>query len=387
VTINAAMLVVRGMVSLPALKTLMLEASRLIKGAAVADRISICGVSCMILSMDPVPEMAASLPPPFKRRANSSATLSQLPTIQETQIQSQHGNPDISTKSFVGIDSDLRQRDVILHLTGGGFFAHTIASDLPFLMEWSSKTGSVVICPEVRNDKDMSALTSKSLLNQLCVQYALLPENCFPVALKQVIAIYGELASGETGKILGFAVNRICVTGESAGGNLAAALCVHLSQCSIKASQPASINRRERMPDGLMLSCPALNLTTELSLSRFLGDKDPVLPNSLISAISDAYLPLDKGIHKKDVLASPFFASDALLQHFPPTLLFTSSNDPLLDDSVVFNERLCALGVNSEVIASHNVPHAYLGLGTAGFPEAVQVQKFAMTWLSNILHS
>jgi acetyl esterase len=218
----------------------------------------------------------------------------------------------------------------------------------------------------------------------------LLPENHFPVALNEITSIYSELASGDTGKTLGFAVNRICVTGESAGGNLAAALCVHLSQLAQNrknASQAESIKRSERMPDGLMLSCPALNLTTELSLSRFLGEQDPVLPNALISAISDAYLPPEKGFNKKDDLASPFFASDAVLQNFPPTLLFTSSNDPLLDDSVIFNGRLCALGVTSEVVASHNVPHAYLGLGTAGFPEAVQVQTYAMTWLANILHS
>lgn len=222
------------------------------------------------------------------------------------------------------------------------------------------------------------------------LQYALLPENHFPVALNQITAIYTELASGATGNKLGFKVHRICVTGESAGGNLAAALCVHLSRLAerrMNATPTESLHRSEKMPDGLMLSCPALNLTTELSLSRVLGGKDPVLPNSLISAISDAYLPPEKGFDKKDALASPIFASDTLLQNFPPTLLFTSSNDPLLDDSVVFNERLCALGVKSEVIASHNVPHAYLGLGTAGFPEAVQVQNYAMSWLAATLHS
>jgi acetyl esterase/lipase len=221
-------------------------------------------------------------------------------------------------------------------------------------------------------------------------KYALLPENHFPVALNQITAIYKELASGETGNTLGFEVNRICVTGESAGGNLAASLCVHLSQImedKANATPTTNVRQSERMPDGLMLSCPALNLTTELSLSRFLGDQDPVLPNSLISAISDAYLPPEKGCNKKDALASPFFASDSLLQNFPPTLLFTSSNDPLLDDSVVFNERLCGLGVEAEVIACHNVPHAYLGLGTAGFPEAVQIQNRAMSWLAKILHT
>ncbi len=44
-----------GVVSLPAVKTLSLQASRLLKGAAVAERINICGVSCFILSKKPFP--------------------------------------------------------------------------------------------------------------------------------------------------------------------------------------------------------------------------------------------------------------------------------------------------------------------------------------------
>ena len=44
-----------GVVSLPAVKTLSLQASRLLKGAAIAERIKICGVSCFILSKKPFP--------------------------------------------------------------------------------------------------------------------------------------------------------------------------------------------------------------------------------------------------------------------------------------------------------------------------------------------
>ena len=228
--------------------------------------------------------------------------------------------------------------------------------------------------------------------------------------------IYSALASGNTGEDLGFDANSIIVTGESAGGNLAAALCVQLAQQNMDAetrigdatgetsrsNSPSSsaaaqrleshtdaggdddaigLLRNTRMPDAIMLSCPALNLTTELSHSRVVGTEDPVLPNALISAISEAYLP--PGIDNKDSLVSPFYASDCVLRRFPPTLLFASSKDPLLDDSVTFNERLRVLGVDSELMAVHNVPHAYLGLGTAGFPEAVQVQQYAMDWLSS----
>ena len=119
-----------------------------------------------------------------------------------------------------------------------------------------------------------------------------------------------------------------------------------------------SSSSTSRLPDALMLSCAALNLSLELSHSRVLGKEDPVLPTGLISAISDAYLP-EGQISKKDPLASPFFASDILLSSFPPVLLFASSNDPLLDDSVTFNERLRRLGVDSELRVAHNMPHAY----------------------------
>jgi hypothetical protein len=38
--------------------------------------------------------------------------------------------------------------------------------------------------------------------------------------------------------------------------------------------------------------------------------------------------------------------------------------------------------VDSDLIAAHNLPHAYLGLGTAGFPEALQVQEQCVNWLA-----
>ena len=219
--------------------------------------------------------------------------------------------------------------------------------------------------------------------------------------MNQIAAIYAALASGNTGVDLGFDANSVIVTGESAGGNLVAALCVKLAMHNIgveskgediKDVSPSSttakhlngpMEKSKRMPDAIMLSCPALNLTTELSHSRVVGTEDPVLPNALISAISEAYLPPE--FDNKNPLVSPCYASDEVLRRFPPALLFASSKDPLLDDSVTFNERLRVLGVDSELIAVHNVPHAYLGLGTAGFPEAIQVQRYAMDWLSSKL--
>lgn len=356
--------------SLPAIKSLMLHSSRLLKGASVADRLDVSGVLCFVLSRDPAPELAATLKRHRMRTGNNAPHLvNRMSTISETASEIPCPTFDVSQRRFVGSCGRYRQRDVILHLTGGGFFAHTIASDLPYLLDWSASTGAVVICPE----------------------YALLPDHAFPVALDQIMAVYKALVDGVD---LGFEVNRIVVTGESAGGNLAAALCVKLGiQQSESRLQPdESIHSIDKvsssqnvggapikMPDGMMLSCAALNLSLEMSHSRVVGTEDPVLPSGLISAISDAYLP--EGFSKKDPLASPYYAPNSVLQQFPPVLLFAGSNDPLLDDSVAFNERLRCCGVNSELRAAHNMPHAYWGLGTAGFPEAQQVQQECQEWL------
>lgn len=385
-----------GMVSLPAIKQLSLKASRVLKGAAIAERIEIAGVPCFILSRRPFPDLAASVR--RSQRKKERSVMKRLSTIYESDDATNCSSNSLSA-GISRPSTRLEEKDVIFHLTGGGFFAHTIASDLPYLLDWSGKTGAVVICPE----------------------YALLPEHKFPVALKQILAVYTSIMSGEAAMLLGFNVRRLVVTGESAGGNLSAALLVKLitghhvdvdtilaererrehgeshlevdlsnqtkteSLAGERGQEHSQLRGFVRLPDAIMLSCPALNLSLELSPSRVRGHQDPVLPSGLISAISDAYVPPSLGISKKDSLASPFYASDEVLRLFPPTLLFASSDDPLLDDSVEFNKRLRTLGVDSDLRAAHNMPHAYWGLGTAGFPEAMQVQRECEDWLATQL--
>ena len=351
-----------GMVSLPAIKLLSLKASRLLKRAALAERIVVNGVSCFILSKDPCPDIIASLKR-HERQERRRSSNSRLTTINEK-------NRKQSLRYERG-SLTLKKRSVLLHLTGGGFFSHMIATDLPYLLDWSAKTGAIVICPE----------------------YALLPEFPFPTALDQVIDVYSSLLSGSCTSLLGFEVGRIIVTGESAGGNLAAALCVKLCLAKMHVIESGKTENAVecptietgcqlselRLPAAIMLSCPALNMSLDISHSRVVGIDDPVLPAGFISTISQAYLL--SGVNKKDPLASPLFAPDNALELFPPTLLIASSDDPLLDDSIHFNKRLRCLGVISELKATHHVPHAFWGLGTAGFPEAVQVQKVCVNFL------
>lgn len=291
------------------------------------------------------------------------------------------------------------------------------------MLDWSAATGAVIICPE----------------------YSLLPQHAFPVALEQVERVYQQLTgsydsetSADPPNFLGFEVRHIAISGESTGGNLAAALCVKIGtanaekvrreilsnttnnlkvplqsraqkrsirnnenevrfesntdivdgQTSIQViqSRTSSMSTKDlpyRMPDALMLSCPILDFSCDLNPSSYMRTNDPVLSTGLLSAISDAYLPTDAlGISKNFPLASPIFASDKVLCQFPTTLIFASSTDPVLDDSVVFNQQLHSVGVQSVFYAAQNLPHAYLGLGTAGFPEAQHAQEVCVNWLN-----
>ena len=323
-------------------------------------------------------------------RQQDRVFISRLSTIQE-----QEGN----NRRAVNLH-DYPKKDVIFHLTGGGFFAHTIAGDVPYLLDWSAASNAIVICPE----------------------YALLPEHKFPVAIDEIVNVYTSLMNGETAPLLGFQTDKIIVTGESTGGNLAASLCVKLCMDGLIDVEQLTIEERLcareqrgsdisssssfdqsggsssedevndapekpphlpsiRLPDALMLSCPALNLSLELSPSRVIGGRDPVLPSSLISTISEAYIPTYLGVSKTDPIASPYFAPDEFLRLFPPTLVYAGSEDPLLDDAVHFNARLRRLGVDSDLRAAQNMPHAYWGLGIAGFPTARKVQRECQEWM------
>lgn len=366
-----------GMVSLSAVKTASLEATRILKGAAIAGRIEICGVSCFVLSREPFPVLASALRRFQRQQEREDARLG---TIHEKLS---------SNPSYTNFVRGFQSRNVIFHLTGGGFFVHTVAGDLPYVLDWSAATNAVVIIPE----------------------YALLPQHKFPDAVEEVERIYRSLRFGHAVSLLGFRPDKIIVTGESVGGNLACALCVSLimsyedDQCAelthlnsmelvsdrddetdeegeslvFRAGDSASQCRHAGigLPDALMLCCPALNLSSDTTQSRIDGAHDPVLPSGLLAVISSSYVPNE--CDGNNPLASPYFATDVTLRQFPSTLIFTGSEDPLLDDSVHFNARLRSLGVKSYLRAVHDMPHAFWALSTAGIGLEVQIE--CQKWL------
>lgn len=165
------------------------------------------------------------------------------------------------------------------------------------------------------------------------VDYRLAPENAFPVPLRDCEAALRWLV-GHAGE-LGLDPSRVSIGGESAGANLAAAVCL----LARDAGGPAIRFQ--------WLDVPATDLTLSQPSVDRLGTGYGLTKADMV-AYRDAYL---RDHDPKDPLASPLFAPD--LSGLPPALIATCEYDPLRDDGLAYAARLRDAGVPVE---HHDLP-------------------------------
>ncbi|XP_051520090.1 hormone-sensitive lipase-like isoform X3 [Myxocyprinus asiaticus] len=109
----------------------------------------------------------------------------------------------------------------------------------------------------------------------LSVDYSLAPEAPFPRALEE--CFYAYCWALKNCHLLGSTAERVCLAGDSAGGNL----CITVSM--------RAMSHGVRIPDGIVAAYPATLLTTDSSPSRLLTLIDPLLPLSVLYKCIDAY--------------------------------------------------------------------------------------------------
>jgi acetyl esterase len=152
------------------------------------------------------------------------------------------------------------------------------------------------------------------------VGYRLAPEHPFPTPLEDCVAAYRWLL--DEADALGVDRSRIAVGGTSAGGNLAAALCL--------------VARAEGLPQPVaqLLDCPALDLTMASPSIH-----DPALQIGLTGADAAGFARQYLAGHDPaDPLASPLLAED--LSGLAPALVTTAEHDPVRDDGERYVARL-----------------------------------------------
>uniref|UniRef100_A0A8C6T1I1 Hormone-sensitive lipase n=1 Tax=Neogobius melanostomus TaxID=47308 RepID=A0A8C6T1I1_9GOBI len=143
--------------------------------------------------------------------------------------------------------------NLLIHIHGGGFVAQTSKSHENYLRNWSKELGVPI----------------------LSIDYSLSPEAPFPRALEE--CFYAYCWALKNCHLLGSTAERVCLAGDSAGGNLCITVCMKALTCGV------------RVPDGIMAAYPATLLTTNASPSRLLTSIDPLLPLGVLSKCMNAY--------------------------------------------------------------------------------------------------
>src|SRR5258708_22536616 len=166
------------------------------------------------------------------------------------------------------------------------------------------------------------------------IDYRLAPEHPYPAALEDAVKAYKQILGS------GIAPDNIVVGGESAGGNLAAALLLKAREDGLP--QPA----------GLYLLSPWLDMTTAGESYRKVGARDPIITREGIEMVSAAYL----GGKADNPLTSPVRADPAGL---PPMLIQVGSEEVLLSDSLSFATRAAMAEVDVRLHVWPEMPHAW----------------------------
>jgi epsilon-lactone hydrolase len=202
---------------------------------------------------------------------------------------------------------------VLINLHGGGFV---------------SDSGSLIEGVPIANLAQIKVVS---------VYYRLAPENPFPAAVDDVVAVYRELLKSYKPQGIG-------IFGTSAGAVLTCEVAVRLKQLGLPL--PAALGAFSVLTD---FSRPS-DSRQIFALDGFSGELQPLDPNRPPDD------PYPGAANRKDPVLSPLFAD---LRGMPPTLLVTSTRDLLLSDTALFHRALLGAGNDAQLVVFEALPHAF----------------------------
>lgn len=176
--------------------------------------------------------------------------------------------------------------------------------------------------------------------------YRLAPEHRFPAAVEDAYAALAWLSehAGE----LGCDPRRIAVAGDSAGGNLAAVLCLLAREHGLA------------MPRHQLLVYPAVAADLDHPSHARFGN-DHLLTRESIDWFQDNYLG-DASL-RRDWRFAPLLASDH--SGLAPATVMVASHDPLRDEGIAYARRLRRAGTPTRLVIARGMLHAFWNLGGA----------------------
>lgn len=209
---------------------------------------------------------------------------------------------------------------LLLHIHGGGWVLGDPDGYGPVVSHYAAAAGCVVVD----------------------VDYRRAPEHKYPAALRDCEAALDWAHA--SARALGADPRRIVVTGDSAGGHLAAGLC-----------------QRTRTPVALqILVYPVISAGrgADFASRRQLGDGRWFLREFDILRAEQEYFEVDQD--REAWPANPLAAPLRVLRRQPPTLIVTAGLDPLRDEGEAYADRLRAAGVECELRRVEGTIHGFV---------------------------
>lgn len=206
-----------------------------------------------------------------------------------------------------------RRNQVLINLHGGGFV---------------TDSGSLIEGIPIAN------LTGIPVIS---VYYRLAPENPFPAAVDDVVAVYKELLKTHKPRDIG-------VFGTSAGATLTSEVAVRLKQLGLPlpgALGIFSVHGDYSRPTDSRAFFTLDGLPGELSIPDTRRAPEDLYPGQA---------------DRRDPVLSPVFAD---LRGMPPSLLVSSTRDLLLSDTAILHRALLAAGTDAQLVVFEALPHAF----------------------------
>ncbi|WP_087945236.1 alpha/beta hydrolase [Pseudomonas synxantha] len=214
---------------------------------------------------------------------------------------------------------DGQRRGIVLYTHGGGF----VSGDLD------------------THDVMLRALANRSDCTVVSLDYRLAPEAPFPAGLEDTYAALQWLAvhGGE----IGGDPQSIIVAGDSAGGNLAAAVCLM-----------ARDQGGPRVKAQVLLYANTGNYGETESWKKLSDRRFPT--RDVMELVLQCYVPESPTQHHAPMTA-PLRAE---LEALPPALIITAEFDPIKDEGALYAQKLRAAGVVVEEDTYYDVEHGFI---------------------------
>ncbi len=261
-----------------------------------------------------------------------------LARVEDLQIPAVDGGP-LAARLY----ADSHERlPVLLYLHGGGFTIGSLETHDSLCRQLALRTGAAV----------------------MALDYRLAPEHRFPTAVDDVWQAMDWLRA--EGDRLGLDVSRMAVGGDSAGGTLAAVAALHARDIG------------QRLAMQLLITPGTSAHQDSPSHQEFASGY--LLEAAGIRWFFDHYIDWSE---RTDWRFSPLNADDA--DGVAPACVILAECDPLVDEGVMYADKLRAAGVAVELEICRGMTHDFIKMGRA-LPQALAAIELASDALKKAFH-